>query len=57
MGDLDAPPAREIAVEVELLLQLEDLVSRVGRALSLWFHAGLEGAIACNQTEKKRSNI
>ena len=28
--DLDAPPPREVAVEVELLLQLQGLVARVG---------------------------
>ena len=32
MGDLDAAATREVAVEVELLLELEGLVARVGGA-------------------------
>ena len=33
--DLDAPPPRQVAVVVELLLQLQGLVARVGLAASL----------------------
>ena len=33
--DLDAPTAGQVAVEVELLLELERLVARVGRPSSL----------------------
>ena len=33
--DLDAPPPRQVAVVVELLLQLQRLVARVGLAASL----------------------
>ena len=35
MRDLDAPPPRQVAVVVELLLQLQGLVARVGLAASL----------------------
>ena len=43
--DLDASPARQVAVEVELFLQLEDLVARVGGALAFRLHARLEAAV------------
>ena len=33
--DLDASPTRQIAIEVELFLELEDLITRVGRSGSL----------------------
>lgn len=46
MCDLDASPSRQVPVEVELLLQLEDLVSGVGRPLSFWLHAWLVASIA-----------
>ncbi len=32
VSDLDPPPSREVAVEVELLLQLQSLVTRVSLA-------------------------
>ena len=53
MRDLDPPSAREVPVEVELLLELEDLVSGVRRSLPLWLHAGLESAIAWKTQRKK----
>ena len=34
VGDLDPPPTCQVAVEVELLLQLQGLVAGVGRPLS-----------------------
>jgi len=35
LGHLDAPAARQVAVEVELFLELERLVTRVRRARPL----------------------
>ena len=37
MRDLDSPSSGQVAVEVELLLQLEGLITGVGGALSLRF--------------------
>lgn len=37
MCDLDAPSPRQVAVEVELLFQLQGLIPRVRRPLSLRF--------------------
>lgn len=51
MGDLDAPLARQIALGVELLLQLEDLVARVCGALPFRLHARF--ALAAHCTEMK----
>ena len=42
MGDLDASPPCQVSVEVELLLELKDLVTRVRGSLTLWLHSGLE---------------
>lgn len=39
VGHLDAAAAREIAAEVKLLLELQDLLSRVGRPQPLWLRA------------------
>ena len=36
VGDLDAAPPGQVAVVVELLLQLQGLVPRVGLSRSLW---------------------
>ncbi len=46
VGDLDAPATRQVAVEVELLLQLQGLVAGVGRPLPLRLAVGVDGA--CN---------
>lgn len=40
MGYLDPPPARQVAVEMELLLQLQGLVPCVCRPGSLSFRSG-----------------
>ena len=45
--DLDAPTARQVLVEVELLLQLQSLVARVGRTRPL--AVGAVQAV-CNKT-------
>ena len=46
--DLDAPSARQVAVEVELLLQLEHLVARVGGARPLV--VAVERVRTCNRS-------
>ena len=46
MRNFDAPPSGQVAIEVELLLQFEYLMTSVGSALPLWLHAGLKAAIA-----------
>lgn len=45
VGYLDPPTTREVAVVVELLLELQNLVPRVGRPLTLGLHAWLVGAV------------
>lgn len=37
VGDFDASPPRQVPIEMELLLQLQRLITRVGRALSFGF--------------------
>lgn len=46
VGDLDAAAPRQVAVEVELLLQLQGLVARVGRAGPFAFRAAY---VVCNR--------
>ena len=45
VGDFDATPPRQVAVEVELFLQFQDLMAGVGRPLALGFHSGLEASV------------
>jgi len=45
VGDLDAPTSRQVPVEVELLLQLERLVSGVGRPRTFAVHANATRAL------------
>lgn len=52
VGNLNPSPTRQIAVVMELLLQLKDLVARVGRPLSLWFISWGIGAVGCNRGRK-----
>lgn len=40
MGYLDPPPARQVAVEMELLLQFQGLVACVGSPGSLTLRSG-----------------
>ncbi|KAJ8888461.1 hypothetical protein PR048_007951 [Dryococelus australis] len=53
VGDLDAPPPRQVPVEVELLLQLQRLVPGVRRALSLRLAVGVHRA--CNTQRRDAS--
>ena len=43
MSDLDATASRQVAVEMELFFQLQSLVARVRRPLSLRFSIGIDG--------------
>ena len=45
MRNLDAPSSREVAIEVELLLQFEYLMTRVGGARALVVAVG--SAVDC----------
>lgn len=46
MGYLDAPSSRQIPIEVELLLQLQSLITRIGCSLPLGFSIGVNST--CN---------
>ena len=46
VGDLDSPATRQISIKVEFLLQLQDLVPRVGRPRPLRF-PGEVGPVGC----------
>lgn len=47
MGNLDAPPTRQVAVVVELLFQFQDLMACVGGALAFWLHSRLVRPVCC----------
>ena len=42
MRNLDPPPPRQVAIEVELFLQLESLVARVRRPLAFRLTVGVD---------------
>jgi len=44
VSDLDAASSSQVAVEMELFFQFENLMTGVGRALPFGFHAGCESS-------------